>query len=175
MAAGPAGLTGDLIFGPLLGVALITAAIWDVTRRKVPNTLNLGVWCLGVVYQLVRWGFEGLLDGALGTALGFALVIIPFALRLHRGGDAKLIMALGMWLGPLGIFWTYLWGIAVGGLVAVVLLMVSGPELRARVMRHLGLSAKTLTLPHVEPERDARQHVPMALAFAAGAVLAIIV
>lgn len=165
-----------MIFGPLLLVGLIAAAGWDVGRRRVPNRLNLIIWLAGLAFRAIRGpGWSGLIDGGLGTALAFGLVIVPFALRLHRGGDAKLIMALGMWLGPLGVFWAYLWGVAVGGLVALGLLVIAGPALRRRVARHLGLAVSTISLPHVDPDRDARLHVPMALAFSIGAVLAVLI
>lgn len=164
-----------MVFGPLLGVGLIAAAGWDVWRRKVPNGLNLAMACAGLLYQLARHGWSGLGDGGLGLAAGFGLVIVPFALRLHRGGDAKLVMALGCWLGPEGVCWAYLWGVAVGGLVAVGVLASADAQFRRRVLTHLGLSARTLTLPHVEPEREARRHVPMALAFAVGAALTLLV
>jgi prepilin peptidase CpaA len=164
----------DPVFGPLLGLGLASAAASDLLRRKVPNALNAALALAGFGWQWRSAGLPGLADGALGLLVGFALVIGPFALRLYRGGDAKLVIALGAWLGPARTAWTFLWGVAFGGLVAIGVLIVSRREHRARIVDNLRLAAGTATLPAVEPDRPARLHVPMALAFGAGAVAALL-
>lgn len=125
-----------------------------------------------MAWQLQSRGWDGLLVASLGMLTGLALVIVPFAVRLYRGGDAKLVIALGAWLGPARCAWMFLWGVALGGLVAAGLLLVAGREARARIRRNLETAARTATLPQVEENRPAALHVPMALAFSAGAVVA---
>lgn len=159
-------------FGPLLGLGLFAATLSDLRRRRVPNWLNGSVAATGLAYQATRAGFNGLLYAGLGMATGFALVLIPFALRLHRGGDAKLVIALGAWLLPLTTVWAYIWGVALGGLVAVGVLIVAKRDERRAIARNLRLAAATATLPQVEAGRPGRLQVPMALAFSAGAVVA---
>ncbi len=106
-------------------------------------------------------------------ATALALVIVPFALRLYRGGDAKLLIALGAWLGASTVAWAFLFGVALGAVVAVFVLLGASRAERARIGANLTNAARTASIPEVEPERDARLHVPMAVAFAAGALLAL--
>ncbi|MBU0550929.1 A24 family peptidase [Myxococcota bacterium] len=148
-------------------------ASWsDVYTRRVSNQANMAYLLVGVAAQLSRGGWAGALDALAGVGVAFALVILPFAARLYRGGDAKFILATGAWLGPQLVAWMFLWGVALGGALALVLIATSGAELRGRIRRGLGASARTLTLPAVEEDRPAHLHVPMALAFAVGALIA---
>lgn len=175
-------LLRDAVFGPLFGLGLIGAAGWDLARRRVPNALNAAIAAAGLAWQMigapaagaVGGPLEGLLDGALGMLTGLGVVIVPFALRLYRGGDAKLVIALGAWLGPGRTAWAFLWGAAFGAAVALGVLAVAGRDLRRRVARNLKLAAGTVSLPAVEPDRGGRHHVPMALAFAGGALAALL-
>ncbi len=140
----------------------------------MPNPLNGVIAAAGLGWQLTSHGWAGLGAGVAGLGVAFALVIVPFAMRLYRGGDAKLVMALGVWLGPTRAAWMFLWGVALGGLVAAALVLTAGSSLRQRVRRNLTTAARTVTLPQVEGDRPARLHVPMALAFSAGAVVALL-
>ena len=163
----------DPAFLPFFAGGLIAASWSDIRHRKVPNALNLTIGVVGALFQIVRFGVDGLVGAALGFLAAFALVIIPFAIRLHRGGDAKLVLALGIWLGPRLAFWAYVWGIAVGGLVAIGVMIAAGPDTRRRIVRNLKMAAATVTMPVVDDDRPARFHVPMALAFSVGTIVAI--
>ena len=145
----------------------------DLRWRKVPNGLNAAIVVCGLVVQLYLGGWSGLVDAGLGVATGFALVLLPFALRLYRGGDAKLVIAFGAWLGPAATAWAFLWGVALGGVVAAGVLLTAGRAERARIRRNLEAAAATVSIPRVEADRPARLHVPMAVAFAVGAVVAL--
>ena len=138
----------------------------------MPNRLNAAILFSGLAAQLHLSGWEGLGDGLLGVLVGFALMLGPFALHLYRGGDAKLVMALGAWLGPSACTWMFLWGVSLGGLLGLILMISSGSELRRRIGQNLKLAALPLQLPRVEAGRATSAHVPMALAFSSGAVLA---
>lgn len=159
------------LFGALLWIGLVAASVSDLRHRKVPNPLNLGVALSGVAAQVAAQGAAGAGQAALGVAVAFALMIGPFAVRLYRGGDAKLVMALGAWLGPRGAAWMCLWGVALGGVLALGVYLTADPETRRSVRANFTAAARTATVPVVEA-RAAQRHVPMALAFSAGAVIA---
>ena len=139
----------------------------------MPNALNGAILLAGCGSQIWRARLTGLLDALMGAGVGFALVLVPFAIRLYRGGDAKLVIALGAWLGPLGALWTFLWGAALGGIGALVMVLTMDRAARQRVRQNLELAARTATLPQVEA-RASRSHVPMAVAFSAGAVVTLV-
>lgn len=148
---------------------MLAAAISDLRVRRVPNALNLTLALAGLLAQGCHTGWDGLLHGGLGVAVGFALILVPFALRLYRGGDAKLVMALGAWLGPVTVAWAFGLGVVIGGLLGG-LMLIGDRETRARVTTSVKAAAATQTMPQIEPDRGARRHVPMAVAFGLGAV-----
>lgn len=93
----------------VLGWLLLALAAIDIRTRRLPDVLNLVLAAcgLGVAALLDR---ERLLDHVLGMALGYgALVVVEIAYRQLRGrdglgrGDAKLLGAVGAWVGPMGL------------------------------------------------------------------------
>jgi len=157
----------------LFWAGVLSAGLWDLRARRVPNTLNGAFALVGLLVALGAGGFSGLLHGLLGIAAGFALILVPFALRLYRGGDAKLVMAMGAWLGPAGIGWTFLFGMVAGGILGVIMALMGGQAARREIRRTVEAAIVTATLPRVDPDRPAHRHVPMALAFGAGALVAL--
>ena len=82
---------------------LVAAAVWDLSRRRVPNLLNLAILAAGLGARAAAGGLPALTDGALGAALGLAVLLPPFAARWIGAGDVKLVAAIGAWLGPSGV------------------------------------------------------------------------
>lgn len=91
------------IFLPLLAM-LAMGAFTDLRERRIPNWLNAAILAAGLTRALVHPGGPGFGWALLGATLGFGLMLVPFALGALRGGDVKLMTALGAWLGPAGIF-----------------------------------------------------------------------
>lgn len=139
----------------------------------MPNPLNAAIGAAGLAVNAALGGLSGLAHGGLGAAAGFGLVLIPFALRLYRGGDAKLVIAIGAWLGPALTAWAFLWGVALGAVGGLAIWLGANRETRGQVRRNLALAARTASVPELEA-RPAQLHVPMAVAFSAGALVALV-
>jgi prepilin peptidase CpaA len=123
-------------------ITLACATVSDVRARRVPNWLTYGSLGAALAWQLAAGSAAAALLGLLVCgSLGIAL----YMLSRMGAGDAKLLMAVGAWLGPgLGVdivLLTLVAGAAVG-----VLLLVRAGLLRA-TSHDLQLAALTLATP----------------------------
>jgi prepilin peptidase CpaA len=109
-----------LLAFPLL---LSLAAGWDIASYTIPNWLTaaLALLFLPVAFTV------GLSPAVMGAhlAVGFVLLVLGiglFAAGVAGGGDAKLLAAAGLWLGPQAVL-TFLFYTAMAGGVLVVFLI----------------------------------------------------
>ena len=89
----------SLIAWAVVIAACCYAVTIDVRVRRIPNALTLPLWAAGVLWWLVTCGFSGA-----GEALGgMAIAGLPFFVLWMIGGggagDAKMMFAIGAWLG----------------------------------------------------------------------------
>lgn len=146
--------TGALPLSTLLLWTLTAfAAFWDLRHRRIPNGLILVGFVAGALTQAQSGGLHGVLSGLAGALVAFVLYLIPFALRKVGGGDVKLAMACGMFLGAAGALWLILYATALNGLLAILML----------------IGRRALFGGGPVPERWAQ--VPKAVAFAAAVVI----
>ena len=102
---------------------LVFAAIHDVASMTIPNWVSLaflGLFPVAAVMLGQSWSLIGMhyLAGAIALVVCFGL----FSLGVFGGGDAKLIPAVLVWLGPSAVI-PYVYGIALaGGLLAILII-----------------------------------------------------
>lgn len=129
-------------------VSMIVAAVIDGWKLKVPNWLTfpliLSGWALGLCHDL-GWltpsaGVGGFGAALAGTALGFALLLPVYAIGGMGGGDVKMQMAFGSWIGAyyglsatevrpgaLGIILgAFCLAAIIGAIMAVIMMLVRG-------------------------------------------------
>ena len=106
----------------------ILYASWvDYKDRRVPNWLNAAIAAAGFAAQgWYNHGLSGVGTGALGLLVGFAVLILPWLMHGMGAGDVKLMMAIGVWLGPALTLYSFLVGALAGGVIAVVMIVSSG-------------------------------------------------
>jgi prepilin peptidase CpaA len=111
----------------LLGALICAAAfIIDMRTRKIPNWLNFtagSVMTAGVLLEFIRHPqpWIPVLQHALGGLLVPLGMLAPlFVMRALGAGDIKLMMALGILLGPKGAFYQTLFMAMAGGVLAVL-------------------------------------------------------
>jgi len=122
--------------------ASLAAAVTDARTGRIPNALT-GPFCLGgLVWAVLTAGGAGVLD-ALG---GMVLMALPFVLLFvfagGGAGDAKLMGALGAWLG-LGQGALALLAVLVAGGVYGVAVAVWRGEL-LNTLKRVGQSVKIM-------------------------------
>lgn len=88
------------VAGALFGTLLVAACVWDLRTRRVPNGLVVCIAVSGLAYSVaVAAGAGGLLRALGGLAIGLAMWVPFYLLRLIGAGDVKFFAAASTWLG----------------------------------------------------------------------------
>jgi prepilin peptidase CpaA len=100
-------------WGAVLGASLAGAFI-DLRYRKLPNALTVPLFLAGVGYWAWTAGFAGVGQSLLAAVVLMVPFVVLFVLAGGGAGDAKMMGAVGAWLG------------LQTGLAALVAVMISG-------------------------------------------------
>jgi prepilin peptidase CpaA len=106
------------------------AGVLDLRDRRIPNWLTLGGLLLALTLRLAA-GFSPFLDGLGGAGLGLVLGVLCFAIGALGGGDGKLLIAAGAFLGIDGFVGASLAIGILGGLLGVMVAVRRGVILPA--------------------------------------------
>lgn len=155
------------VVGILLPFVAACCAL-DLRTRRIPNLLTLPALALGLLLAYCGWGSRGLLSSGLGAAVALVVLAGPFALGGIGGGDVKMMVAAGAFLGPRLVLYALSGGMLFGGIVMLVhLLRVQrvGETLRSMwgmvfaalatkslaPLRRSGVSPQAISLPYSVP------------------------
>ena len=166
-----------LIALPLVALVL-TAAIYDIRFRRIPNWLNLAGVALGFALNalMFEWSADapaaGLLFALTGFLVAFALNFVFYLLHFTGAGDVKLMAAVGAMVG-----WQYWVAIFIlngmlGGIAGLALVMARG-RLR-KTFTNIGFAIGELVqmrAPYLARE-ELDVNSPKALRLPRGAVIA---
>jgi prepilin peptidase CpaA len=147
----------------LLPSALVIAAGYDVATFTIPNWLCLSIAAvfpaiaLIVGLPLASFGLH-LAVGAATLALGIML----FAMGLFGGGDAKLMAATALWMGPPAILGFLMATAMIGGALAISILF----------FRRIPLPAQLLMKSWAVRLHDRGKGIPYGVALAGGGLVA---
>ena len=153
---------------------LATAVFTDIRERRIPNELTVVGAAVAIALSCVQ--VMGLpVSNLLGMIVGLALAIPFFALGALGAGDAKLLSAVGAFVGVGALLPVLLYSAIAGGVIAVavavrrgvilpVLLQTRGVLLYAVSMGRLG-ARQTIEDPNATT-------IPYGVAIAAGTVMA---
>ena len=156
-----------------LGAVVLAAVWWDLKERRVPNALT--VTGLGLALGLRALdGIHPLMSGILGAVLGLALALPLVTVGGLGGGDAKLMAAVGAFLGPIQLMWALAITAIVGGIMALVLAFHRGAVWET-LLETASLVAAPLGLAPDRPRRTIRTpgaiSIPYAVPIAIGALV----
>ncbi|CAN5898640.1 prepilin peptidase [soil metagenome] len=163
-------MNGIAATAALMALAVL-ASVSDLRTRRIPNALT--VTGLGIALALRgAVGVEPLIAGLAGAAIALAPAVPLVALGGLGGGDAKLLAAVGAFVGPAGLPTTLFMTAIVGGAMGAIAVARRGAfgftatRLRSIVTAPFGLA--TQPLPRLgTPGAIA---VPYGVAISAGAL-----
>lgn len=141
-------MTALIIKGVLFFSLLITAAVWDIRKREIPDLISLAmlpVGCIGITLHSLPAAFLGVVITALPYFI--AAVAVKRGGFVIGGGDIKLMAGCGFVLG--------VWGGIVQSVIALTSVVLIGA---------------VFALIKKKKYRDVR--IPLAPCFGVGGILA---
>ena len=141
-------------------VVLVVAAVIDGAILKVPNWLTFPFIIMGWVHWTIQSGWTGLGWSLLGTFVGMMLLLVLRNVGGMGAGDVKLLAGIGAWLGAIVTLKAFAATAIVGGVMAVVMILMSGNWHKHYAMAHQILEEwKTVRKPS-ELSKIARERKP---------------
>ena len=157
-----------------LVLILTAAAVIDLRAQRIPNLLTLPSILAALIYHTIFRGSGGLFFSLCGLAAGIGVLIIPYLLGGMGAGDAKLMGAVGAFVGARGVFIAFLFAAVAGGLYALLLMLFK----RRHFSGFLKSKLETLKIciftrqymPDAIPEKKTRPRLCYGLAIALGSI-----
>jgi prepilin peptidase CpaA len=174
-----------VIFVPL-GAFLVVAAVMDVASARknddgigrIPNKLSYSSVLVGIACHTAVAGVDGLLAALLAVVVTFVVGIFLAGLNLLGGGDVKLLMGVGAFMGLAGLGEVLFYAVFAGSALGLLQALATGylKDMLVRMFRFIRgifrmLIYKT-NMVREDLETDPRSRMPFALPILAGAILA---
>ena len=152
---------------------LVVAAYWDVRTSRIPNALTLGGLISGLFLRAFG-GFDALAHGLLGAGLALLVALPFFAVRALGGGDTKLLVVVGAFLGEGRLVGAMLLIALLGGVIAVAEAVRRGVIVPV-VLNSVDMMKRWATLGHKGSQRSLSSpgavSIPYGVAIALGAIV----
>ncbi len=158
----------------ILLVILFIAIYTDSTKQKIYNWLTFPTLLLGFVISF--FNKVGIVDSLIGFIFAFMVSLIIYITGGFKGGDVKLISAVGAWLGKSLILPALLYIFISGGILGVLFTIKNGTfmatynKLKSFFWGFLTPGIK----PHLELRESINKKMPYGIAISIGTVLALI-
>lgn len=171
MGAGgePLELISSVAFVGLVGAAGLS----DLRNRRIPNWLTLAILVCALVLRAAD-GLSPLAAGTGGAALGLAIAVVMFGLGAMGGGDGKLLIGVGAFLGYEDFVGALLLIGVLGGLLGIAEALRRGVILPS-AMNAVGMVRRWITLGRGGVARTLDSPgavtVPYGVAIALGAIV----
>jgi prepilin peptidase CpaA len=154
----------------VLSAILLFSALIDLRSHRIPNYLTLpGMIAALALYSFAN-GFDGFLFGLKGIAVGIGVLLIPYLLGGMGAGDAKLMGAVGGFLGAKGVLGAFLLTAVIGGIYALLTIFRSNFNnyFKGFWQRNLTFLSKRVYIPEPEDGLSKRPRLCYGLAIALG-------
>ncbi|HEY3457782.1 MAG TPA: prepilin peptidase [Bryobacteraceae bacterium] len=152
---------------------MISAGLYDLRTRKIPNWLNLSGVILGVGLNTLLLHGHGIVVALLGLGLSLLIYIPLYLIRGMGAGDVKLMAAVGSIAGPHNWLVIFVVTALLGGVVALALVFFKRRlyETLSNLATILGELTRGKAPFHKDPSLDMRS--PLSLGLPHGTIIAL--
>ncbi len=167
-----------VVLGPL-GLALLIAAFTDLRERKVYNWLTYPTVLIGLLAHTIAMGWSGLASGLLTAIAALFLGVLILPTGFIKGGDIKLLIGVGAFLGARALFEVFFYSVFAGFALGLIMSLFTGYlfTLLKRIWRLLKgyILMLVYRTKNFKPtlEEDERSKLPFAFAIFIGAILTV--
>jgi prepilin peptidase CpaA len=134
--------------------ASLVAAATDLRQFKIYNILTLPLIASGILYYAAGGGWAGLVQSAVGASLAAMILFVPYLCGALGGGDLKLMVGVGAWLGaPWTVYVLLASSIASGAYAVALVLRYGGYRRLVQNVQVLYYKLKALGT-YIGPEED---------------------
>jgi prepilin peptidase CpaA len=171
----------EWVAGMAIVIVALAAAWFDLKERRIPNALTVSALGVALLIALIG-GLPSVGASLLGAGICFLLALPFFLVRGLGGGDVKLLVAFGAFLGPTRIAAAMLVTAFVGGAMGLAAMIRQGAVRQTFLNLYAMLS--TVGRRALRPKQEGEGHfwvtldtpgavtVPYGVAIAAGALYA---
>jgi prepilin peptidase CpaA len=173
--------TTALVAWVVVLVACGIGCVTDLKARRLPNALTLPLWITGLVFSAAMGGVAGL-AGAFAASIILAIpYVILFVGAGGGAGDAKMMAALGAWLGLSHGLYALVVIALLGGVLGIVWSVCDGSagvllaKLRTMTLGMVGFAHGRLTAGEClafMPPAGGSARIPYGLAICIGSLAA---
>jgi prepilin peptidase CpaA len=114
----------------LLALMVLFAANIDLKSNRIPNKITFPAILIGLAFHTWLNGFSGFMFSLKGAGLGLAIFIIPYLIGKIGAGDAKLMGAVGAFLGVKGVIIAFIYISFAGGIYLFILILFQREKFR---------------------------------------------
>ena len=107
----------------IVAVVALIAAVIDVRVFKVHNRLTLPLVLSGLLFNTIQGGVNGLAFSLAGLLVGFASLIVFYAMGGIGAGDVKLLAGIGAWVHVTHTCWAFAISGIIGAILAVLMVL----------------------------------------------------
>jgi prepilin peptidase CpaA len=156
----------------------VVATACDLRNRRIPNSVTFGAALLSIAVAFASSGLSGVSSSVLGWIVGCAMFLPFFALGGLGAGDVKLAAGIGAWLSAGDAFWMALYAMVAGGVLGVVVALMTGYFRQAadnvRLLLIHWRVAGIRPLPEMTLAHGRGPRLPYAVPIAAGTLLTVL-
>lgn len=158
-------------------VIVTVAGIIDWRTKKIFNVITFPAAALGIVLSFMNYGWQGALAAVAGWILAVAIMVLPDTVIMKKQkmwfGDAKLMAAIGTFVGPGGMLLTFLYFSLIYGMIAVVKTVAVFPWQKLSMAMNTGVVTDDF-LQDEKLQSALKSKIPLGPSIALGTFLAIV-